>query len=162
MAEYGCSRMTVNKALRSLVEAGLIERQRRAGSFVRQPNVQSEVLAIPDIPAEIVARGQEYRYELMHAHRRRSSKADRQVMGVPAGAGVLVLRCRHFAGRRPFALEDRRMIVDEVPDISEADFRTIGCCVTSPGMSPNIRLRRCWLTPRSRRCWRWLWARRAW
>ena len=164
MAEYGCSRMTVNKALHSLVEAGLIERRRRAGSFVRRPNIQSEVLAIPDIPAEIVARGQEYRYELMHAHRRRASKADRQIMGVPAGAGVLVLRCRHFAGRRPFALEDRRIIVDEVPDIAEADFHApaVGCCVTSPGMSPNIRLRRCRPTPRSRRCWRWLWARRAW
>jgi GntR family histidine utilization transcriptional repressor len=124
MAEYGCSRMTVNKALHSLVEAGLIERRRRAGSFVRRPNIQSALLAIPDIPVEIVARGQEYRYELLHAHRRRASKADRQIMGVPAGAGVLVLRCRHFAGRRPFALEDRRIMVDEVPDIAEADFRT--------------------------------------
>ena len=123
MAEYGCSRMTVNKALHSLVEAGLIERRRRAGSFVRRPDIQSAVLAIPDIPAEIIARGQEYRYELLSAHRRRASQADRQIMGVPAGTGVLVLRCRHFAGQRPFALEDRRIMVDEVPDIAEADFR---------------------------------------
>ena len=29
---YGCSRMTVNKALGALAEAGMIERRRRAGS----------------------------------------------------------------------------------------------------------------------------------
>lgn len=33
MAEYGCARMTVNRVLSSLAEAGLIERRRRAGSF---------------------------------------------------------------------------------------------------------------------------------
>src|SRR6202034_1161105 len=43
--------------------------------------------------------------------------------GVSAAARVLVLRCRHFAGRRPFALEDRRIMIDEVPDIDGADFR---------------------------------------
>ena len=37
MARYGCSRMTVNKALSELAQADLIERRRRAGSFVRRP-----------------------------------------------------------------------------------------------------------------------------
>ena len=36
-ARYRCSRMTVSKALGDLVAAGLIERRRRAGSFVRRP-----------------------------------------------------------------------------------------------------------------------------
>ena len=31
MARYGCSRMTVNKALSELAQADLIERRRRAG-----------------------------------------------------------------------------------------------------------------------------------
>ena len=33
-AHYHCSRMTVNKALSELAKAGLIERRRKAGSFV--------------------------------------------------------------------------------------------------------------------------------
>ena len=32
MASYGCSRMTVNRALRMLMEVGLIESRRRAGT----------------------------------------------------------------------------------------------------------------------------------
>lgn len=124
MAEYGCARMTVNKALHSLAEAGLIERRRRAGSFVRRPTMQSAVLAIPDIKAEILARGLTYRYELLQACRRRASSADREALGARPTGTVLVLRCRHFAGRRVFALEDRRIMVDQVPEITDADFAT--------------------------------------
>jgi GntR family transcriptional regulator, histidine utilization repressor len=44
MAEYDCARMTVSKALVALAESGMIERRRRAGSFVRRPQNQSAVL----------------------------------------------------------------------------------------------------------------------
>ena len=39
--EYGCSRMTVNKALSQLARAGLIERRRRSGSFVLPAEIAS-------------------------------------------------------------------------------------------------------------------------
>ena len=51
------SRMTVNKALTPLDEGGLIERRKRAGTFVRLPRLDSTVLDIPDIQHEITARG---------------------------------------------------------------------------------------------------------
>ena len=53
MVRYGCSRMTVNKALSELAQADLIERRRRAGTFVRRPKFLSAVLQITDIRAEI-------------------------------------------------------------------------------------------------------------
>ncbi|MGH7057644.1 MAG: histidine utilization repressor [Acetobacteraceae bacterium] len=124
MAEYGCARMTVHKALYSLAEAGLIERRRRAGSFVRRPTLQLAVLAIPDIRAEILLRGESYRYELLYARRRRATRADRETLSVAPPAPILFLRCRHFAGRRPFALEERRIAIAEIADIDSADFRT--------------------------------------
>jgi GntR family histidine utilization transcriptional repressor len=124
MAEYDCARMTVSKALSALTEAGLIERHRRSGSFVRQPAAQSAVVAIPDIQAEIEGRGQTYRYELLSMRRRRASKQDRERIAVPAGALVLAVLCRHFAGGRPAALEDRLIVLAEVPDAAHVDFRT--------------------------------------
>ena len=57
MVRYGCSRMTVNKALSELAQADLIERRRRAGTFVRRPKFLSAVLQITDIRAEITALG---------------------------------------------------------------------------------------------------------
>ena len=44
MTRYGCSRMTVSKALSELAQADLIERRRRAGTFVRRPKFLSAVL----------------------------------------------------------------------------------------------------------------------
>ena len=49
MTRYGCSRMTVNKALSELAQADLIERRRRAGSFVRRPQHLSAVLQVLEV-----------------------------------------------------------------------------------------------------------------
>ena len=57
MAQYDCARMTVSKAMAALVEAGLIVRRKRAGSFVARPKVHAPVLNIPDIQSAILARG---------------------------------------------------------------------------------------------------------
>jgi GntR family histidine utilization transcriptional repressor len=122
MAQYGCARMTVNKVMSALAQTGLIERRRRAGSFVRQPAGQSAVLDIPDIGAEIVSRGQPYGYELLSCHRRGATDADTGLIAVPAGADLLALRCRHRAGATPFALEERRIALAAVPAAAGVDF----------------------------------------
>ena len=49
MAEYGCSRMTVNKALSALAATGLIARRRRAGSVRRRAGNQRAVLRDPGL-----------------------------------------------------------------------------------------------------------------
>src|SRR5206468_9293137 len=82
MARYRCSRMTVSKALSELAQAELIERRRRAGTFVRRPSFLSAVLKITDIRAEISALGRSYAYELTKSARRTTSAADRARLGV--------------------------------------------------------------------------------
>src|SRR5690606_3281421 len=47
--QYGCSRMTVNKAISELAGRGLVIRRRRAGTFVAAPRTHAAVLAIPDL-----------------------------------------------------------------------------------------------------------------
>src|SRR5260370_1742458 len=56
MTRYGCSRMTVSKALSELAQADLIERRRPAGTFLRRPKFLSAGLTAPDIPAAIHTR----------------------------------------------------------------------------------------------------------
>jgi GntR family histidine utilization transcriptional repressor len=122
MVKYDCARMTVNKALSVLTQAGLIERRRRVGSFVRRPAAQSAVVAIPDIEAEILARGQLYRYKLLAKRKRRASKLDRELMKLGLRANVLAISCLHYADLRPAALEDRLIVLDEVPEADQVDF----------------------------------------
>lgn len=120
--EYGCSRMTVNKALSQLAKAGLIERRRRSGSFVRMPKSQAAVLEITDIRAEVQALNLPYRYELVSRTVRKASAADRARLGIASGTKVLALSCRHFAGAKPFCVEDRLISLATVPEAAEESF----------------------------------------
>lgn len=119
MGQFGCSRMTVSKALSALAAAGLIERRKRAGSFVSRPRVHSMVLDIPDLAEEIAARGQEPRYRLVR----------RKVTTRAAGAGlagrVLVLDGIHLADEQPFAVEHRQVALSAVPEIESVNFDTL-------------------------------------
>ncbi|MEP6828847.1 MAG: histidine utilization repressor [Rhizomicrobium sp.] len=120
MAQYGCARMTVNRAIASLVDAGLIVRRRRVGSFVAQPHIRSLILDIPDIKADVVARGGSYGLRLLSRKVRKATRADEKAL---AGEGsVIVLRCLHLANGRPFALEDRIINLKAVPAAEVADF----------------------------------------
>ena len=122
MARYGCSRMTVSKALSELAQADLIERRRRAGSFVRRPQHLSAVLKISDMRAEITALGCSYGYQLVHCTRRAATSADRARLGVRKTGKVVAITCRHSADGVPFAIEDRLIDLDSVPEAATADF----------------------------------------
>ncbi|TFF27865.1 histidine utilization repressor [Jiella endophytica] len=125
---YGCSRMTVNKVLTQLVQAGLIERRRKAGSFVRRPQSHSAVLEIVDIRREVEALGLAYHFEILRSEIRPAAADDAERLALPAGATLLAITCRHFAARQPFCLEERIISLDAVPEAGETDFADI-----SPG-----------------------------
>ncbi len=122
METYACSRMTVNKVLSGLAAAGLVERRRRAGSFVSRPRVQSAILQIPDLKAEVETRGELYGYRLLDLEKRPASQHDKARLGVAARAPVLALCCRHEAQGQPFALEDRLISLRAVPEAAHQDF----------------------------------------
>jgi GntR family histidine utilization transcriptional repressor len=122
MAEYCCSRMTVNKALGPLAEQGLIVRRRGAGSFVSRPRIHSVVLDIPDIPTEVTARGEPYAYELQLRKARVAGPRDMAALGLDDPVEVLELRCLHRASGRPFALEERLVNLAAVPQAGDVDF----------------------------------------
>ncbi|MET0289898.1 MAG: histidine utilization repressor [Pseudoxanthomonas sp.] len=130
MTQYACSRMTVNKVLSALAEAGMIERRRRAGSFVARPHphIEQVALAIPDIPVEVASRGHAYRFELLERRRRKPLPALPQEVEVASGAMLLALRSLHLADGRPFALEERVINPAVVPGVMDMDFSS-----TAPG-----------------------------
>lgn len=112
-AHYGCARATVSKAMTALARAGLIERRRRAGSFVAHPHVQSAVLDVPDIGRMIAERGDAYRFALL---KRRVGKQAIEIEGV------------HFAAGEPFGHEARTIELAAVPEARDVDF-----AVEAPG-----------------------------
>jgi GntR family transcriptional regulator, histidine utilization repressor len=144
-ARYDCSRMTVSKALTQLVRAGLIERRRKAGSFVTQPLSHSALLEIRDVAAEIAALGLPYAFTVLARTKRRATPADRNRLNAPAGAPVLCVVCRHDAAGRPFCHEDRLISLAAVPEAAEEQFETISpgpwLLAKSPWTSAEHRIR---------------------
>lgn len=122
MATYGCARMTVSRALTQMAASGLIERRRKAGSFVRQAQASSAVLELPDVGQEVRQLGEAYRFELRARVRRRSLRLDRERLGTPEAGPVLWLECLHLAGPRPYAYETRLINLDVVPAAAAASF----------------------------------------
>lgn len=123
MQIHSCSRMTVNKALRALIQAGLLESRKRAGTFVGTPRLHRAALEIPDIRAEVTGQGKAYRLELQSRTHRRATDADTSLLRGAEGE-VLVLACRHFADATPYALEYRLINLATVPLAQEFDFAT--------------------------------------
>ena len=126
--KYSCSRMTVNKALTQLAKSGLIERRRKAGSFVTRVPSRSVILEIADTKTEVVALGLPYRHEILNRRSRKGVRADEALLkGVGVGP-ILDLTCRHWAGKRPFCVEERLINLKAVPETADEPFEEI-----SPG-----------------------------
>lgn len=121
-ARYGVSRMTVNKVLTQLAKAGLVERRKRSGSFVRQPQAQSAVLEIRDIRNEVEQLGQSHRFRTERRLARRAREADRRWIDIAGGGRLLDVLTLHFAGTIPFCVEERLINLDVVPTAIDATF----------------------------------------
>jgi GntR family histidine utilization transcriptional repressor len=123
--EYGCSRTTVNRALQSLADDGLIERKRRAGTRVKDTPDRHARFKIPLIRHEVEAAGARYEH---HVLLREVVAAPRQVLTrlrLPKGERVLHLQTVHLADGRPYAFEDRWVNIKAAPEILSAPLDAI-------------------------------------
>ena len=123
--DYGCSRATVNRALRELAEAGLVERRRRAGTRVAQRGSRGAAFTIPIVRNEIEGGGRRYGYALLE---RRTLGADADLAGrldVPRGTPLLFVACLHLADGEPFQLERRWINLEAVPRAADVSFEDV-------------------------------------
>lgn len=120
--EYGCSRMTVNKALTQLAQSGLLERTRKSGTYVKAPQALSAALEITNIKKEVEDADKVYTYSLLLDVVRGSNPDDSELLNKSKSKKVRVLECLHSANGAPFCYEERIINIDAVPEIENASF----------------------------------------
>ena len=128
MAEYGCSRMTVNKVLSVLAANGLITRRRRAGSVVAVPSTERAVLEIQDFALEAARAGAVYRFEILQRVVAPLDAGSAQRLSLPEGTEVLCVTTLHRTDDIPGAFEHRVINLAAVPEA-----RTEAFAIHPPG-----------------------------
>ena len=120
--DYGCSRMTVNKALTQLARSGLLERTRKTGTYVKTPQTLSAAMEITNIRKEVEDSGKEYSYRLLQDTVRLSEADDSNKLSDLSKNFIRELECLHSANGAPFCFEERMVNIGSVPEIEDVAF----------------------------------------
>jgi GntR family histidine utilization transcriptional repressor len=118
----GVSRVTVNRALRELADAGLLKRVQGVGTFVAEQKPESALLELRDIGDEIAARGGRHEtvVELLAAERADAALA--VAFGLPVGAELFRCLLTHREDGVPVQREDRYVNPVVFPNFLRQDF----------------------------------------
>ncbi|HET7665790.1 MAG TPA: histidine utilization repressor [Mycobacterium sp.] len=132
----GLSRMTINRALRELASAGVINRVMGLGTFVAPTKAPSSLFEVKNIADEIAHRGHRHRTEVIFL--RRADEVPpvlRESLSGSAFHSLLV----HYEDDTPIQLEDRFINPDEAPGYLEQDFTAITPNSYLSAVAPLVR-----------------------
>ena len=120
--EFGCARVTVNRALQTLANNGLLDRRRKAGTRVALHPISKATLQIPLIRKEIEAGKKAYRYHLQHQNVEAAPDWIKARFGLTEGASLLHVVALHTADDRPYVIEDRWINCMALPEVLSMNF----------------------------------------
>lgn len=121
-AKFGISRMTVNRALRELTDAGVLTRTQGLGTFVAGPKAESAMFEVRSIRDEIVARGQTHTVEVLILEPVSARTTTARQFELQGDATLYHSRLLHLANDKPLQLEDRFVNPVCAPDYLKIDF----------------------------------------
>lgn len=119
--ELGCSRSTVQRAMRDLALRGVVERRRKGGTRVRRNPVTRATLDIPITRLEVEEAGGTYGYRLIKRRRMAPSAKVAERLGVARTTTLLRVEALHLSNGRPYVFEDRWISIETASEILDVD-----------------------------------------
>lgn len=124
-AQFEVSRMTVNKAIRDLVQDNQLVRYAGLGTFVTAAKAESPLLDIRNIADEVRQRGHRYSGTLVTLEQSLANDWIALQMGTPVGTPVFHSVIVHLEDELPIQLEQRYVIASLAPGYLEQEFTTL-------------------------------------
>ncbi len=119
---FSVSRMTVNRALRELLQEGMIERVQGVGTFVAQLHKISSSLTVRDVHEEIVERGHAHEARVHLLEKTRATAEQAAEFGLKTGATLFHSLIVHLENGVAIQCEDRLVNPAVAPDYLGLDF----------------------------------------
>lgn len=120
--QFSVSRMTVNKAIHDLVNAGLLERTPRIGTFVCAKKITSPLQNIHNIADEIQQRGKKYSNKVLTQICLLADDEIAMRLGVKIETTIYFTEIIHLEDDIPLQLERRWVNPEFVADYIDQDF----------------------------------------
>ncbi len=124
--EFGCARATMNRAMRDLVDDGILERKRKAGTKVKQSPTRRAQFSISVVRDEVESAGADYSYSLIERDIISAPSWLCERMNVKKNDPILHVKSMHYSGKSPYQFEDRWINLEAVPAAKDFDFEEIG------------------------------------
>ncbi|MDG2088886.1 MAG: GntR family transcriptional regulator [Arenicellaceae bacterium] len=118
--EYRCARTTINRALQTLADEGLVVRKRKGGTRVCQMPVRHAKFEIPIVREQVEVIGSKYRHQIMSQQKKTPTASVRTRLRIPDAKKALFMETIHLADERPYAYEERWVNIQAVPKIMDA------------------------------------------
>ena len=113
-ARYGVSRGTIQRAVRELVEQGLLRRERGRATYVSSPRLEGGVLASYE---QSISRPHDAGAQVPRCECREPSDEIRVVMGLEEGVKVYELERLRFVREVPLSLQLSYLAADVFPEL---------------------------------------------
>jgi GntR family transcriptional regulator len=120
-ARYGCSLITVRRALTELAREQRIERTQGRGTQVLHPRIDRNLGGNLSFTQEMHARGLLPQTRLVGAREEPAAEAVANALELPVGAPTLYLERLRLASGEPLLLEQVRLPAERFPGLLESD-----------------------------------------
>ena len=118
---YGCSLITVRRALTELAREHRIERSRGRGTFVTERPVELDLGGSLSFTEEMQRLGLDPETRLVDAGREAAGERVAEALELPAGAPTLYIERLRIAGGAPLLLEKVHLPAERFPGLLDAD-----------------------------------------